>query len=423
MKYFITDVEIKKIRHLENINIPLSENEAKHLILTGKNGSGKTSVLEQIRGFLSNVQNGNLNNFDSWQQTLKYYQDQLQNLEKDPNQNTTHERQISQAKQQINALQQTIQGASINSIWLNFTTIINLVTAYQEGKFILAYFGANRINKMSDPQGPNKFEPAATYQIDTASNSASSQFLQYLVNLKTQKSFAVSESKTNNPEIIQKIDNWFSKFEKLLQSIFNDNNLILDFDYVNYKFYIKTKDRDNFTLNELSSGYSAVIAMVTELMLRMEKNRNFAYDVEGIVLIDEIETHLHVELQKNILPILTTFFPNIQFIVTSHSPFVLQSIDNAVIYDLENRILVEDLTSYSWEAIVENYFDVDQYSTIVKQKMQRYEELKQKKSLIDTEIEELKALENSLLSIGSNLSPELATHVKQLMVKYGRANV
>jgi predicted ATP-binding protein involved in virulence len=155
----------------------------------------------------------------------------------------------------------------------------------------------------------------------------------------------------------------------------------------------------------------------------MEKNRNFAYDVEGIVLIDEIETHLHVELQKNILPILTTFFPNIQFIVTSHSPFVLQSIDNAVIYDLENRILVEDLTSYSWEAIVENYFDVDQYSTIVKQKMQRYEELKQKKSLIDTEIEELKALENSLLSIGSNLSPELATHVKQLMVKYGRANV
>ena len=163
--------------------------------------------------------------------------------------------------------------------------------------------------------------------------------------------------------------------------------------------------------------------MVTELMLRMEKNRNSAYDVEGVVLIDEIETHLHVELQKNILPILTTFFPNVQFIATSHSPFVLQSIDNAVIYDLENRILVEDLSAYSWNSIVENYFDIDQYSTIVKQKMQRYEELKQKEPLIDTEKNELKALENSLLSIGKNISPELATHVKQLIVKYGRSNV
>jgi predicted ATP-binding protein involved in virulence len=424
MKYFITDIEIRKIRHLGGINIPLSKSEAKHLILTGKNGSGKTSVLEQIRNFLSNIQNGNINNFDSWQQNLNHFQDQLQILKQNPNQNPQIEQQISQTINNISSWEQNIKSTSINEICLNFTTLLNLVTAYQTGKFILAYFGANRISKMSDPQGPNKFEPAVTYQIDASNqNAASTQFLQYLVNLKTQKSFAVSESKTNSQDIIQKIDTWFSNFEKLLQQIFSDDTLILDFDYVNYKFYIQAKDREKFTLNELSSGYSAVIAMVTELMLRMEKNHNFAYDVEGIVLIDEIETHLHVELQKNILPILTTFFPNVQFIVTSHSPFVLQSVDNAVIYDLENRILVEDLSSYSWDGIVENYFDVDQYSTIVKQKMQRYEELKQKEQLIDTETDELKALENSLLSVGKNISPELATHVKQLIVKYGRANV
>lgn len=423
MKYFITDVEIKKIRHLEGITIPLSKNEAKHLILTGRNGSGKTSVLEMVRNFLSNIQNNNFNYLNSWQQTLQVQKNQLDSLEKLHNQNSDVEQQIAQTNQHINSLEYAIESAYINNISLNFMSILNLFTAHQEGKFILAYFGANRINNMSDPQGPNKFEPAATYQIDTANNSASSQFLQYLVNLKTQKSFAVSESKENSPEIIEKIDNWFIKFEKLLQDIFNDNDLILDFDYVNYKFYIKTKDRDNFTLNELSSGYSAVIAMVTELMLRMEKNRNFDYDVEGIVLIDEIETHLHVELQKKILPILTTFFPNIQFIVTSHSPFVLQSVKNAVIYDLENRILVEDLSSYSWNSIVENYFDIDQYSVIIKQKMKRYEELKQKKQLNEDETTELKSLENSLLSIGNDLSPELATHVKQLIVKYGRANV
>ena len=45
---FFTNIDIKKIRHLENISIPLDKEKRKHLILTGKNGSGKTSVLEAI---------------------------------------------------------------------------------------------------------------------------------------------------------------------------------------------------------------------------------------------------------------------------------------------------------------------------------------------------------------------------------------
>ena len=72
------------------------------------------------------------------------------------------------------------------------------------------------------------------------------------------------------------------------------------------------------------------------LILRMEKNREgLAYNKEGIVLIDEIETHLHIGLQKKILPFLIGFFPNIQFIVTTHSHFVINSIENAIIYDLK----------------------------------------------------------------------------------------
>jgi len=45
---FITNLDIRKVRHLKNLCIPLSADERKHLILTGKNGSGKTSVLEEI---------------------------------------------------------------------------------------------------------------------------------------------------------------------------------------------------------------------------------------------------------------------------------------------------------------------------------------------------------------------------------------
>ena len=52
---FITKLDIDKVRHLENISIPLADDRMKHLILTGKNGSGKTSVVEAMAGYINNV--------------------------------------------------------------------------------------------------------------------------------------------------------------------------------------------------------------------------------------------------------------------------------------------------------------------------------------------------------------------------------
>ncbi|MDE7224552.1 MAG: AAA family ATPase, partial [Acetatifactor sp.] len=52
---FITNLTIEKVRHLQNISIPLSKDRLLHLILTGKNGSGKTSVLEALACYLSDA--------------------------------------------------------------------------------------------------------------------------------------------------------------------------------------------------------------------------------------------------------------------------------------------------------------------------------------------------------------------------------
>ena len=83
---------------------------------------------------------------------------------------------------------------------------------------------------------------------------------------------------------------------------------------------------------------------MVDLIIRMESQsgRKIDFSVEGIVLIDEIETHLHLELQRKILDLLTSIFPNIQFIMSTHSPFIINSVDNAVIYDLEKKILVKN---------------------------------------------------------------------------------
>lgn len=134
---------------------------------------------------------------------------------------------------------------------------------------------------------------------------------------------------------------------------------------------IWTDDMSVFDFNTLSSGYAAVLDIVVDIMLRMERRikKTFIYDLAGIVLIDEIETHLHLELQKKVLDLLTTIFPYIQFIVTTHSPFVLNNLENVVIYDLEQNILVENgLANIPYDGIVEGYFHADVLSEKLKEK-------------------------------------------------------
>jgi predicted ATP-binding protein involved in virulence len=145
--------------------------------------------------------------------------------------------------------------------------------------------------------------------------------------------------------------------------------------------------------------------------------REHLYTQQGIVLIDELETHLHVELQKKILPLLVDFFPNVQFIVTTHSPFILNSIENATIYDLENHITIEDMSNYSYEAVVETYFNVSKYSNDMQNKFSRYKELVSKVDLTTDERIERATLRNELENISGDYAQDIKVAFNELESK------
>jgi predicted ATP-binding protein involved in virulence len=149
----------------------------------------------------------------------------------------------------------------------------------------------------------------------------------------------------------------------------------------------------------------------------MESHSNKSYDLEGIVIIDEIETHLHVDLQKKILPFLIDFFPRLQFIITTHSPFVLQSISNATICDLETRTITTDLTSYSYDALIESYFKTDKYSEEVKNKIKEFEKLIEKSKKTNKENEHLRSLRNYFAHSPKYLSNELLAKLQEIQLK------
>ncbi len=96
-------------------------------------------------------------------------------------------------------------------------------------------------------------------------------------------------------------------------------------------------------LSLLSSGETALMCLFGEIIRQADKLRiNVSLNqIEGIVLIDEVEKHLHIRLQKEVLPKLMKLFPGVQFIVSSHSPFFNMGLgeecpEKAHIIDLDN---------------------------------------------------------------------------------------
>ncbi len=92
-------------------------------------------------------------------------------------------------------------------------------------------------------------------------------------------------------------------------------------------------DRNSMTIpvSQLSDGERGILALVLDLTRRLvQANPNFtdpASDVEAVVLIDEIDLHLHPKWQRQIIQKLTKTFPRCQFIATTHSPQIVASIE------------------------------------------------------------------------------------------------
>jgi len=432
-EYFIQKLFIKDVRGIiKDLDIPLSETERKHLIITGKNGSGKTSLLDEIDSLFTKLINNGFAQIQQLENDIKSYK---QTIEKSKKNIENYQKQIDILETQKNP-KNNIYALSFNNIILtekhniqscenfiihckrkidDFSKVDLIFSSQSEiyenivnGKFIMAMFRAKRENKPNSVQNPTKQNFQHKYGTKEELNKT---FLQYLVNLKTNQAF---EQISHNQTEVENITKWFERFENALKDIFDREDLKIIFNHKIFEFKIEY-DNKSFSLNQLSDGYSSFLAIFTELILRMEANNVKSYDMQGVVLIDEIETHLHVELQKKVLPFLVNFFPKIQFIVTTHSPFVLSSLSNAVICDLEKKIVTSDLSAYSYDALIESYFDSDKYSSEIKGKIKRFENLSQFPTLNDMEKDEYMELKRFFKTLPTYKADEIAVKIKEIL--------
>ena len=107
------------------------------------------------------------------------------------------------------------------------------------------------------------------------------------------------------------------------------------------EFETENGDAKKFAMDEMSDGYKNTLSMIGDIAYRMAVLNPMLGDkvlseTPGIVLIDEIDLHLHPKWQQSILNDLNEIFPNIQFIVTSHAPAVINSVPKEQIRILDN---------------------------------------------------------------------------------------
>lgn len=384
MSNFITSIKVNQLFHLGNFCIPIAETEKKHLIITGKNGSGKTILLNAIVEHLNEICH-------------------------DYRGVTFNQRAKEDCEKRIDACDEKVA--------LSFFDIHSLLQNFQEGNFVIAYYADVRKSLFVEPKSPVK--PDLAMKPDLKHNKVD-QFLNFMVDCKVQEALARNEGKREDADWIRQ---WFTSFRMILSQIFDDKSLELNFNYKDYSFHIHTQGK-SFKFTELSAGYSAVLDIVADLILKMQSQNDVvrAYEKEGIVLIDEIETHLHLDLQRVILPILTTVFPNIQFIVTTHSPFILNSLENAVAFDLEHREPIEDLTDYSYEALAEGYFGVRTESSEIQMRLQRMEELIRANSLSVSDKSELNMYFDDFDKIPEAVAPAIKAKYYDLKREWNNKN-
>jgi len=92
--------------------------------------------------------------------------------------------------------------------------------------------------------------------------------------------------------------------------------------------------------NSLSDGYRNMVAMVADIAHRTSRlnpqyGKDAALNTKGVVLIDEIDLHLHPKWQRRVVADLQRAFPELQFIASTHSPFILQSLKPGEVIDLD----------------------------------------------------------------------------------------
>lgn len=382
-----------EIKHagIANINIPLNK---RNLIITGRNGSGKTSFLNLLSDKIKLHLASEILGLDKYQNELNSAIEQQKRYPAGSFDHNNHQSHIDYLQARVRRINDGLR--------LELEQENDFISKYEKFNAIFVFFKAMRIASIIETKHTTSIEDEIKNAIHSLKQNQDANFgnkiEQHLVNIKVNQSLAITEDN----DIIQadKFQKWFDEFDGHLKFLFENDSAKLVFNRQKYKFKISLDDRE-FDFQTLSSGYLAIFDILADLLVRSEFFEITPDQLQGIVIIDEIDAHLHISLQKKILPFFIKLFPHLQFIVSTHSPFVITTkTEKTVVYDISSGNFIDDnLSQYSYESVIKGLFHVNPESSEVSNSIGELGSLLNKSSInfdaIRVIIKKLKPLEEN----------------------------
>ncbi len=278
-KLALTSLSVRNFRGIKHTSITNLPNNARWIFLTGENGFGKTSVLQAMAAGLHGRYDAMGTQLIPSSATIEvtYYIDETLTLTNRSSHSRTYAEQLR---------------------------VTDHLATYGSSRLqISAYTTKESLEKQSAP----------TYSL----------FNTNAVLLDIEQ--LLKDTNAYRPDEFRQIVNIFKSLLPNLEKIEIDSTTKA----IQVKYFEKDDEgklvNDGVTFTQLAAGYRNVIAMIGDMIYRLSTKQEVTNlsDLVGIVIIDELELHLHPKFQKLFVHKLTELFPSIQFIASTHSPIPL----------------------------------------------------------------------------------------------------
>jgi len=294
-------IELENIKCFKNLTLDFQKEDgstAKWVTLLGENGCGKTTALQMMALILSC---GDIDRWFMYSTPWQRYPDKVGKITAYPD-----------SHRDANTIEYTLDIFSIipskrTKEW-GFNNIDTFIDAFSAG------YGSHRVLEITapDPAKLEKYTKEDNYNTLFSPGSLDT-IGQWIHNLDYKVLKSQDETAKKRLDIGIKCVNSLLEDGVKYDSVSNDLEIMFD------SFGSKVP------ISGLSEGYKSILALFGDLVWRMIQafpTSDKPTEEEGVVLIDELDIHLHPKWQREIPEMLRKAFPNIQFIVATHSPII-----------------------------------------------------------------------------------------------------
>lgn len=210
---------------------------------------------------------------------------------------------------------------------------------------MVAYYGTGRLWDYHRQKRTDVFKVSSRTNgyIDCLDGTANVKLMMDWFQIMTINKYQRQEENLeSNPEL----DTVYLAMEKCLTNLSGYSDVKIRYNMGTQELDVyyseQDKQRMRIPLNQLSDGYKGMISLVADIAYRMATlNPQLGTEVlskgDGVVLIDEVDLHLHPAWQQKVIDNLMNIFPKVQFIVSTHAPAIISSVKTDKLRILSNK--------------------------------------------------------------------------------------